>query len=225
MKKYSEKKSVLSGLFIPITLLVLILGYAGYQNFSRQLPSVAKSSDVDDECNSRAYAEIGGPFSLIDQDGKPKTDKDFLGTPTMIYFGYTYCPDICPNSLLFMERTISELSTQNKELATQIKPVLITIDPDRDTKERLKEYVSTPSFPNGLMALTGSEEAVSSAAKAFKVAYNKVENKQSPKNYTMDHSSIIYLMGRDGKLKTFFSDQADPKRTAQCIASINKAGL
>ena len=78
MKKDNEKKSVLSGLFIPIALLVLILGYAGYQNFSRQLPSVAKSSDVDDECNSRAYAEIGGPFSLIDQDGKPKTDKDFL---------------------------------------------------------------------------------------------------------------------------------------------------
>ncbi len=225
MKKDNEKKSVLSGLFIPIALLVLILGYAGYQNFSRQLPSVAKSSDVDDECNSRAYAEIGGPFSLIDQDGKPKTDKDFLGTPTMIYFGYTYCPDICPNSLLFMERTISELSTQNKELAAQIKPVLITIDPARDTKERLKEYVSTPSFPTGLMALTGSEEATSNAAKAFKVAYNKVENKKSPKDYTMDHSSIIYLMGRDGKLKTFFSDQADPKRTAQCIASINKAGL
>lgn len=221
MKKDAQKQSIFSGLFLPLALLALILGYVAYQNFSRQLPIAQKSQEIDEECTSRAYAEIGGPFNLIDQDGAPKTEKDFLGTPTLIYFGYTYCPDICPNSLLFMEKTLQELGTSNPKLAQEIKPVLITIDPKRDTKDKLKEYVTTPSFPKNLIGLTGSDAEIEKVTKEYKVFFKKQENAKSPQNYTVDHSSIIYFLGRDGKLKTFFSDQADPKKTAKCIAAIN----
>jgi protein SCO1 len=223
MKLNKPNTSQWRSLFLPFFLLIFILGFLIYQNLSRKIDT--KGAQVDEDCASRAYAEIGGPFNLINQDGQKVTQDNYKNKPALVYFGYTYCPDVCPNSLMFMSKTLETLSATNPEIVAKIQPILITIDPARDTPARLKEYVTTPGFPKGLIGLSGNQKDVEAAAKAYKVAYKKNDNKDDPTAYTMDHSSIIYLLGADGKLKTFFSDVADPQKTAQCIATLNKNGL
>lgn len=207
---------------IPLVILIVFAAFGISQFMGRKVN--VKEKIEDKECISRAYAEIGGPFKLINQDGKETTEKDFIGRPVLVYFGYTFCPDVCPTSLTYMGSAMNELQTLDPKLASEIQPILISIDPKRDTKEKLKEYVTTPSFPKNLIGLTGSEEASLAAAKAFKVAF-KANNEKDKENYTVDHSSIIYLLGRNGKLKTFFSDSENPKKMAQCIVTLNKNGL
>lgn len=222
MQENKNQKKSNRNLAIPIIALIFVTGFGIYQFANRKV--MVKENIDDKDCVSRAYAEIGGPFNLINQDGKQVSEKDYLGSPALIYFGYTFCPDVCPTSLTYIGSAMQELGTLDAKLAQEIKPILISIDPKRDTKEKLKEYVTTPSFPKNLIGLTGSEEATKAAAKAYKVAF-KANNETDKENYTVDHSSIIYLIGRNGKLKTFFSDSQDPKKMAQCIVTLNKNGL
>jgi len=157
-------------------------------------------------CNARAFAEIGGPFSLVNQDNLAVTEKSFLGKPALIYFGFTYCPDICPLSLQTMR--------------------LASLDPERDTPAALKAYVASAGFPENLQALTGSVEQVAAAAKAYKVGFRKsVPEGSAAKDYLIDHTSIFYLVDRQGKLSTFFSADPDPKVMGQCLAALSKNGL
>lgn len=177
-------------------------------------------------CNSRAFAEIGGPFSLINQDNVAVTEKTFLGTPTLIYFGFTYCPDICPMSLQTMRLALDEAKVAGGKDIEAIQPILISIDPERDTPSSLKNYVASAGFPERLIGLSGSVEQVAAAAKAFKVGFRKsIPEGNEAKDYLMDHTSIIYLMGRDGKMRSFFSGDPDPKQIGQCIAALSKQGL
>lgn len=222
MQENKNLKKTNRNLAIPLVALLIVTGFGIYQFLGRKIKTIEKVDDK--ECVSRAYAEIGGPFKLINQNGKAVSEKDFQGRPALIYFGYTFCPDVCPTSLSFMGSALNELNIIDSKLANEINPILISIDPKRDTITKLKEYVTTPSFPKNLIGLTGSEDATKAAAKAFKVAY-KANNETDKENYTVDHSSIIYLLGRDGKLKTFFSDNQDPKKMAQCIVNLNKNGL
>lgn len=219
-KTNPENKKINLGL--PIILLVLLGGFAIWQTSNRKID--VKDANIDKECTSRAYAEIGGPFNLVNQNGENVSEKNYLGKPALIYFGYTYCPDVCPTSLTFMGSAMSELEKIDAKLASEVQPILISFDPKRDTKEKLKEYVTTPAFPKNLIGLTGTEEATNAAAKAYKVTFKK-NDETDKENYTVDHSSIIYLLGRDGKLKSFFSDNVEPKKMAQCIATLNKNGL
>jgi protein SCO1 len=177
-------------------------------------------------CNSRAFAEIGGPFTLVNQDNVAVTEKDFLGKPTLIYFGFTFCPDICPMSLQSMAVALDEARAAGGRNIDDIQPILISIDPERDTPSSLKNYVAAEGFPKGLIGLSGTQAQVNAAAKAFKVGFTKSPSKSGdPKDYTMDHTSIVYLMGRDGKLRTFFANDPDPKEVGQCIAALSKNGL
>jgi protein SCO1/2 len=177
-------------------------------------------------CNARAFAEIGGPFSLVNQDNVAVTEKTFVGKPALIYFGFTYCPDICPLSLQTMRLALDEAKKVSGSKAGDIQPILISLDPERDTPAALKAYVTSGGFPEKLQGLTGSVEQVTAAAKAFKVGFRKsVPEGSSAGDYLIDHTSIFYLLDRQGKLATFFSADPDPKVMGQCLAALSKNGL
>jgi protein SCO1 len=165
-------------------------------------------------CMTRAYSEIGGPISLIDQSGARVTEADFAGRPTLVFFGFTYCPDICPMALYTMGQAIEQLP----EGATPPRTVLISVDPERDTPEALATYLSNDAFPDGAVGLTGTPEEIRAAADVFKAGYERVETPESLAGYTMDHTSLIYLMDEDWSLKTFFTHQDDAASMAQCLA-------
>ncbi len=155
---------------------------------------------------------VGGPFELIDQTGVRRSDEDYRGRYMLVYFGFTYCPDICPTSLLIMSRALQLLSDRAPEVAEQVVPVFVTVDPERDTVEALAAYA--PSFHPDLVALTGTPEQIAAAAKAYRVYYAKVEDASSG-TYLMDHISFIYLMGPDGAYVTHFSHLAQAEEIAE----------
>ena len=141
-------------------------------------------------------ALIGGPFTLTDHTGKRVTDKDFLGKPLLIFFGFTNCPDICPSGLQVMAAALDKLGSKG----SKVTPIFITLDAQRDTPEKLAQYVK--SFHPRLVGLTGSEMELAAAAKAYRVYAQKVSDDATPGSYTYDHAAIIYLMGADGAFIT-----------------------
>jgi cytochrome oxidase Cu insertion factor (SCO1/SenC/PrrC family) len=155
---------------------------------------------------------IGGSFALTDQDGRRVTDKDFAGRFMLIYFGYTFCPDVCPTELNTMALALDQLGTR-----VRIVPVFITIDPQRDTPEALKAYLA--SFGPDFVGLTGSDTDIAAVAKAYRVYYKKAEGADDA-TYLMDHTSLVYLMGPDGKLAALFRTGASPDDIAAGIKSV-----
>ena len=155
---------------------------------------------------------VGGKFSLLDQKAQPVTEKIILGHYTLIFFGYTYCPDFCPTVL----QTISASLDLLDEVTTKIYPIFITIDPERDTPEVLKSYLE--NFHPLITGLTGNLEQVKAVAKAYGVYYAKSkDNGESKKDYLMDHSSGIYLMGPDGMFITKLSHSRTPEEIVKII--------
>ena len=166
-------------------------------------------------CMTRAYDTIGGPISLVAHTGERVTEATFKGQPTLIYFGFTYCPDICPGTLVAVNRAYEALPADIPRPQT----LLITVDPERDTPEALAKYVSTSAFPNNLMGLTGTEAEIAAAAEAFIAQYERIETPDSLAEYTMDHTSLLYLMDENWQLKTFFAEaDANPDYIASCLA-------
>ena len=157
-------------------------------------------------------ALVGGPFQMVNQNGATVTEKDFAGKPMMIFFGYTYCPDVCPTELQIMSAALDQLGDK----AADVQPVFVTIDPERDTAPVIKSYLE--SFGPRWTGLTGTPEQVQSMAKAWHVFYEKRENKESPKDYLMDHSSFIFLMGADGKFLKHFSYTTDVNQLASGLS-------
>ena len=148
---------------------------------------------------SSGAALIGGPFSLVGADGKPVTDRDFRGRYMLIFFGFTHCPDICPAELQVIAQALEQLGDKAKTVV----PIFITLDPERDTPEAMANYVK--SFGPNFVGLTGSPVAIAAAATAYRVAYSKVENKESAGDYSVDHSALVYLMDPEGRYVTHFS--------------------
>ncbi|MEL6861914.1 MAG: SCO family protein [Pseudomonadota bacterium] len=166
-------------------------------------------------CMSRAYDTVGGPISLVSHTGERVTEETFKGAPTLIYFGFTYCPDICPGTLVAVNRAYEALPDGVDAPQT----LLITVDPERDTPEALASYVATAAFPDNLLGLTGTEDEIAAAADAFIAQYERIETPDSLSEYTMDHTSLLYLMDENWQLKTFFAEaDADPDYIAQCLA-------
>jgi protein SCO1/2 len=149
---------------------------------------------------------IGGPFRLIDQNGKPVSDADLKGKWQLVFFGYTHCPDTCPTALNEIALALDQLGVKRGE----IEIVFITVDPERDTPEVMKSYVQ--SFDAPIIALTGSADAVAQAAKAYRVYYAK--HPRGDGDYDMDHSAVIYVMNPEGRFTATFT----PDSTADAIA-------
>ncbi len=141
-------------------------------------------------------ARIGGPFTLIDQDGNTVRDSDFAGKYRLIYFGYSFCPDICPVDLQKLMRGLARFEKQAPERGARVQPLFITIDPARDTPAALGAFVRR--YHPRLLGLTGTPEQIAQAARSYVVVYNKVEG-SAPDRYLMAHTQIAFLMDPDGK--------------------------
>ena len=146
-------------------------------------------------------ALIGGPFTLVDQNGKTVTDRDFRGKYMLIFFGFTHCPDICPAELQVMSAALDALGSK----ADEVVPVFVTLDPERDTSEVVGTYVK--NFGKNFVGLTGSPSAIANAAKDYRVTYSKFEYNGKDVNYrySIDHSALVYLMDKDGQYLTHFT--------------------
>lgn len=141
-------------------------------------------------------ARIGGPFTLVDQDGRTVSDKDFEGKYRLVYFGYSFCPDVCPVDLQKLMRGLAKFESVDAARGSNIQPLFISIDPARDTPESLKPFVGR--YHPRLLGLTGTADQVATAAKAYVVSYHKVDG-SAPDRYLMAHTQLAFLMGPDGK--------------------------
>jgi len=185
------------GGLVAITALAIFLALPGGQS---SFPERASGTPL-----------IGGPFELRAHDGQTVTNETFKGVFTLIYFGFTYCPDVCPTELQVMSSALDLLGDD----AEKVRPLLITVDPERDTVDIMAQYVA--NFHPRLMGLTGTPEQISTAASAYRVYYEKVEDPGSNAAYTMDHSSIVYLMGPDGNFIAHFGPGTGPEKMAEKI--------
>jgi cytochrome oxidase Cu insertion factor (SCO1/SenC/PrrC family) len=155
------------------------------------------------------HAPIGGPFTLTDQNGKPRRDIDFRGKLMIVYFGYTFCPDVCPADLMSITQALEALGPT----AESVQPVFITIDPERDAKV-LAEYLA--AFHPSFVGLTGSPEQIRKVANSYKVFYVKKPGEHSGE-YSIDHSGAIYLIGRGGEYLGFMPPQTGPDRLTEVL--------
>lgn len=161
--------------------------------------------------NMSGKALIGGPFTMTDHTGKQVTEKDFRGRYMLIFFGFTNCPDICPAELQVMSAAMDELGLK----AEKVVPVFVSVDPKRDTVERVASYVS--NFHKDMVGLTGTREQVEKMAKAFRIYYAEVKDESTGDGYSVDHSSVAYLMGPEGEYLAHFSFGTKPAEMASRI--------
>ncbi len=172
----------------------------------------APSGDDDGGRGSDAAAQaIGGPFTLINHRGETVSDADFRGQPLLVYFGFTYCPDVCPLALQKLSLALERLSPAD---AAVFQPILITVDPERDTPEVLSAYVSSNGFPANLVGLTGAEADIAAVAAAYRVFYERVDTPDSYADYLVDHTSVIYLMDETGAFVEPYTHASAPEDIA-----------
>jgi len=177
-----------------------------------------RGDDAFAECRQGQVAggDIGGPFTLVDTGGKTVSDADVLTKPSLVYFGYTFCPDVCPLDMARNADAVDKLEAQGIE----VTPVFISIDPDRDTPEALAEYAAM--LHPKLVALTGSPDQIKLASQAYKTFYKKRET--GDEYYLMDHSTFTYLMLPGTGFVDFFRREITSEQMAESVACFVKAG-
>jgi protein SCO1/2 len=164
-----------------------------------------------------AASDIGGPFRLVDQTGAPVDESILRGKWSAVFFGYTYCPDVCPTTLADLARATDSLGGN----ARRFQVVFITVDPERDTPTALRSYLSSSSFPKGARGLTGTEAQIAAVAKAYHVYFRKAPQGDS---YTMDHSAVVYLMDPHGRFVRPLDVGTPPAQIAAQISTAMKQG-
>jgi cytochrome oxidase Cu insertion factor (SCO1/SenC/PrrC family) len=172
---------------------------------AEEQPSAAQM--MDDLMYGRG--SIGGPFTLTDHTGRLRSDSEFRGKLMIVYFGYTFCPDVCPTDLQAITQALNALGP----LAAEVQPIFITIDPERDSKV-LADYVS--AFHPSLIGLTGSPAEIRKVANSYKAFYTRVSDERTGE-YSIDHSGVIYLMGRNGEYLGFMPPQTGPERLTDIL--------
>jgi protein SCO1 len=153
-------------------------------------------------------ARIGGPFTLTDQNGKARTDRDFAGKYRIMYFGYTFCPDVCPVDVAHLVAGYRAFAKVDPARAARVVPVFVTVDPERDTPEALKTF--TAAFDPALVGLTGTKDQVAAVTKAYAVTVQIQKPSPGNPNYLVDHSRAAYLMDPEGKPLALLSQDAKP---------------
>jgi protein SCO1/2 len=185
---------------IPYLLLVAALAGGVLWYESSRVPGLGRIVTT-------GAADVGGPFSLTNHNGKTVTDRDFRGRYMLVYFGYSFCPDVCPTTLGVMAEALQKAGGK----AQRIAPVFITIDPERDTPQVLGEYMK--AFGPQFIGLTGSPAAIKDVEKKYRVYAAKRPLDKG--GYGMDHSSVLYLMGPDGKMISFYDEAISPDELAK----------
>ena len=155
----------------------------------------------------RSEISMIGAFHLVDQNSRPVSDRDLLGRPAVVFFGYTYCPDVCPATLAIMAAALDKMGPRSD----RIVPIFITVDPKRDTPDKIKSYLS--SFGPRFVGLTGAPEAIADVAKEYRVYY-KEHPPENGGEYTVDHSGVVYLMDPNGKFIANYSLDTSPDTLA-----------
>jgi protein SCO1/2 len=166
-----------------------------------------------------ADVPIGGPFTLVDQNGREVRDEEFRGRLMLVYFGYTYCPDMCPLGLSTIASALDALPAEDRD---QVVPVFITVDPERDTVAVMKDYVG--QFSPQLVGLTGSQAQIDAAVRAYRVYARRSSTEGADGRYLVDHSTFTYLINRDGKYLAHFGHATPPEEMAQRIEETIGAG-
>jgi protein SCO1/2 len=154
-----------------------------------------------------AGARIGGPFALIDQNGKTRTDRDFVGKYRIMYFGYTFCPDVCPTDVAKLIAGYRAFAKTDPVRAARVVPIFVTVDPARDTPEALKSF--TAAFDPALVGLTGTPAQIAAVTKAYAVMV-QIDKKPGNANYLVDHSRAAFLMSPQGQPIALLSQEAKP---------------
>jgi cytochrome oxidase Cu insertion factor (SCO1/SenC/PrrC family) len=197
------KRSQIAGIIILVIAAIVGATAVLYSTGQRQ-------ASVTGGLGVSTAVPVGGPFLMTDHTGQRVTEKLFDGQYSLIYFGYTFCPDVCPTELQDMAVAINLAG----EAGEKVTPVFVTVDPERDTQEAIAEYVA--AFHPRMIGLRGSDAETTGIAKAYRVFYQPVEKKDE--YYLMDHSNFIYLMGPDGKNVAIFNGEVDPQLMAQGIS-------
>jgi protein SCO1 len=166
---------------------------------------------------SRQSSAIGGDFQLVDQNGAPVDQRLLKGKWSAVFFGYTFCPDACPTTLTTLAQALDRLGPEGGK----VQVIFISLDPERDTPAQLKTYLSSPAFPRGAIGLTGTAAQVAQAARQYRVYYRKVG---SGPGYSLDHTSIVYLMDPHGRFSHPIGYGLTPKEVAEQITSAMRGG-
>jgi len=197
---------------------VALVGVAAFLGASAWYVLSNSPDDEFIECRQGQVAggDIGGPFTLVNTKGQTVTDNEVLTKPSLVYFGYTFCPDVCP---MVMARNVEAVDLQ-AEKGIEVTPVFISIDPARDTPDALADY-ATNMHPN-LVALTGSDEQVRLASQAYKTFYQRQDT--GDEYYLMDHSTFTYLVLPDKGFVDFFRREVTSEQMAESVACFVQAG-
>jgi cytochrome oxidase Cu insertion factor (SCO1/SenC/PrrC family) len=194
--------------------LFVVIGFCDGIDYSHAAQSTqerAAAQLMDDLMYGRGT--VGGPFSLTDQTGRRRNDTEFRGKLLIIYFGYTYCPDVCPTELQQIGLAVEHLG----DVGSAVQPLFITIDPARDTPKVLAQYV--PSFHPRLLGLTGTSDEIAAVAQEFKVVYTKYQPSDGGP-YLIDHTGFVYIVDRSGKYRGFFPPGTPEDRMREMIKTI-----
>ncbi|OYQ26749.1 SCO family protein [Sandarakinorhabdus cyanobacteriorum] len=191
-------------LWLVLAIAVAIAGLLGWMRFAA--PPAPQGN--------LAGASLGGPFTLTDQNGQSVREADFAGRYRLIYFGYGFCPDVCPTDLALLGRGLKAFEASDAARGARVAPIFITIDPQRDTPAALKPFVA--AFHPRLVGLTGTPDQIAAVARAYGVYAKRMET-GDPENYLMDHSAMVYLYGPDGKPIGFLPHQG---LTAEAITQM-----
>lgn len=194
-------KKLLTAMMLSAAVLL-----AGCDKLSTKAPAF-----VNTDITGLDYAK---GFSLTDHTGKPRTLQDFRGKLTVVFFGYTQCPDVCPTTMAKMATVMKELGPASKD----VQVLFITLDPERDTQELLNAYV--PAFHPSFIGLRGDAEAIARTAKEFKLFYSKTPSGDDPKNYTVDHMTASYVFDREGRVRLLVRHEAEPGAIASDLRQL-----
>lgn len=187
-------------LALPLLAFVLGLAALGLTAFLLLAP----------ERSSVAASSVGGPFALIDQDGRTVTDATYAGSTHLVFFGFTHCPDVCPTTLQQITDAFQAMGPKAKGM----KALFVTVDPERDTPQAMKDYVS--NFDPRIVGLTGSPDAVSAAVKGYRAYARKVPLKDG--DYTMEHTAVVYIMDGKNRFVNALNLQQPPDGVAKDLA-------
>lgn len=202
----------LTGAIVPALAAAVLAGGGALvmvsQSGQRHAPAAVEGCILD------GIQDIGGPISLIDAHGATVTQADFTAQPSILYFGYTHCPDVCPTTMYALTAALDAPGGYD------VQPVLITVDPERDTPQVLDQYVHTNGFPAGLIGLSGSRAQIDAAANAFKVVQRRAPIEGAAADvYNVDHSSFLYVMDQHWRTRAVISTSGrTPEEIAQCVA-------
>jgi protein SCO1 len=204
--------AAVSGIALALALVTMVVVGAR----EKAAPTVG-AAGTSIQAGGTGQPQVGGPFVLTDQNGREVTEQVLEGRWSLVFFGFTYCPDYCPTTLAMLDATKRELGAEGEDLQV----IFVSVDPERDTPTMLKNYLESDGFPDGVIGLTGTPDQVASVARAYGAYYEKVGEGEG---YTMNHSLAIWLMGPDGKSRISLNHQLGPEMTAQLIRSARARG-